>query len=127
MYVMTYEANYELNRYRKSFFGGSRPKLERSFDKEALYQKFHPRSRSQIVGLLANHNGHKYSHPPPADLASELAARTDHRDKGIRPLAPSVAVGNLFEDARLLGKGIAANLNIHRKIRAHVKGWINVD
>jgi len=51
----------------------------------------------------------------------------DHGDEGIGTLAPGVTVGNLFQDVGLFGKGITANLDIHREIRAHVERRIDVD
>jgi hypothetical protein len=51
----------------------------------------------------------------------------DHGDKGIRALAPGVAVGDLFQDVGLLGEGVAADLDIHAEIRAHVEGRVDVD
>ena len=51
----------------------------------------------------------------------------DHGDEGIRALAPSVAVGDFFEDVGLLGEGVAADLDIHGEIRAHVEGRVDVN
>ena len=51
----------------------------------------------------------------------------DHCDEGIRALAPGIAVGDFFQDVRLLGEGIAADLDVHGKIRAHIEGRVDVD
>ena len=51
----------------------------------------------------------------------------NHGDKGVRALAPDVAVGDLFQDIGLLGEGVVADLDGHGEIRAYVKGWINVN
>ena len=51
----------------------------------------------------------------------------DHGDEGIRALAPGVAVGDFFEDVGLLGEGVVADLDVHREIRAHVEGRVDVD
>ena len=37
----------------------------------------------------------------------------DHGDEGIRTLAPSVAVSDLFQDVGLLGKRVAPNFDVH--------------
>ncbi|OPZ35375.1 MAG: hypothetical protein BWY96_02775 [Spirochaetes bacterium ADurb.BinA120] len=51
----------------------------------------------------------------------------DHGNKAVRPLAPGVAIGQLFEHVGPLGKGLVADLDIHRKIGAHVEGRVDVD
>jgi hypothetical protein len=43
------------------------------------------------------------------------------------PLAPRIAVRNLLNDVRLLGERIPADLDIHRKIRAHVERRVDID
>ena len=60
-------------------------------------------------------------------IAHQHQPLIDHGDEGIRALAPGVAVGNLFQDVRLLGEGVVADLDVHREIRAHVKGRVDVD
>ena len=40
---------------------------------------------------------------------------------------PGVAVGDLFEEVRLFVEGLAADLDVHTEIRAHVKGRVDVD
>ena len=39
----------------------------------------------------------------------------------------SVAVGDLFQQVRLIVERLAANLNVHAEIRAHVKRRVNID
>ena len=52
----------------------------------------------------------------------------DHSDKGVRPLAPGIAVRDLFEDVGLLGKRVAvAYLNIHRKVGPDIERWVDID
>ena len=51
----------------------------------------------------------------------------DHRYEGIRTFAPGIPVGDLLKNIRFFGKGILANLDLHREIRADIKGRINVD
>ena len=60
-------------------------------------------------------------------VAHEDEAFVDHRDEGIRAAAPSVAVGDLFEEVRFLVEGLAANLDVHTEVRAHVEWRIDVD
>ncbi|MBT9177523.1 MAG: hypothetical protein DDT20_01857 [Firmicutes bacterium] len=60
-------------------------------------------------------------------ISHQHQSLVNHGDKRIGALAPGVAVGDLFQDARPLGEGIVANLNVHGKIRAHVKGRVDVD
>ena len=43
------------------------------------------------------------------------------------PFAPGIAVGDLFQDVGLLGEGVVADLDVHRKVRAHVKRRVNVN
>jgi len=40
---------------------------------------------------------------------------------------PGVAVGDLFEEVRLLVEGLAADLDVHAEVRAHVEGRVDVD
>ena len=47
--------------------------------------------------------------------------------KRIRAAPPGVAVGDLFEEVRLLVEGLAADLDVHAEIRAHVEGRVDVD
>ena len=42
-------------------------------------------------------------------------------------LAPGVAVGDFFQDVWLLGEGVSADFDVHRKIRAYVKRRIDVN
>jgi hypothetical protein len=51
----------------------------------------------------------------------------DHGNKGVRPFAPGVAVGDLFEDVGLLGEGVAADLDVHGEVCAHIEGRVDVD
>ena len=51
----------------------------------------------------------------------------NHGDERVRALAPCVPISQFFYDTRLFGEGVAADLNIHGKIRAHVKRRINVN
>ena len=60
-------------------------------------------------------------------VAHEDEAFVDHGDEGVRALAPGVAVGDLFQDVGLLGEGVAADLDVHGEIGAHVKGRVDVD
>ena len=43
------------------------------------------------------------------------------------PRPPGVAVGDLFEEVRLLVEGLAADLDVHAEVRADVEGRVNVD
>jgi hypothetical protein len=43
------------------------------------------------------------------------------------PLAPGVAVGDLLQDVRLLVEGLAADLDVHAEVGAHVEGRVDVD
>ena len=60
-------------------------------------------------------------------VAHEDQALVDHRDEGIRAAPPCVAVGDLFEEVWFLVEGLAANLDVHAEVRAHVEGRVNVD
>src|SRR6266850_5172273 len=51
----------------------------------------------------------------------------NHGDEGIRAAPPGVAVGDFFEEVRLFVEGLAANLDVHAEVRAHVEGRVNVD
>src|SRR4030042_808331 len=51
----------------------------------------------------------------------------NHGDEGIRPFPPGIAVGDLFQDVGLLGKGIVTNFDVHRKISAHVKRRVDIN
>ena len=60
-------------------------------------------------------------------IAHEDEAFVNHGDEGIRAAPPGVAVGDLFEEVRLFVEGLAANLDVHAEVRAHVEGRVNVD
>ena len=49
------------------------------------------------------------------------------RDERVRALAPGVAVGDFFEDVRLLGEGVVADLDVHAEVGADVEGRVDVD
>jgi len=51
----------------------------------------------------------------------------DHADKRIRAAPPGVAVGNLLQQVRFLVKGLAADLDVHGKIRTDIERRIDVD
>jgi len=51
----------------------------------------------------------------------------DHGYEGVGTFAPGVPVGNFLQNVGLLRERVAANLDVHGEIRAHVKGRINVD
>src|SRR5947208_8041091 len=60
-------------------------------------------------------------------IAHEDEAFVNHGDEGIRAAPPGVAVGDFFEEVRLFVEGLAANLDVHAEVRAHVEGRVNVD
>ena len=60
-------------------------------------------------------------------IAHEDEAFVNHGDEGIRAAPPGVAVGDLFEEVRLFVEGLAANLDVHAEVRAHVEGRVDVD
>ena len=60
-------------------------------------------------------------------VTHEDEALVNHGDEGICAAPPGVAVGDLFEEVRLLVEGLAANLDVHAEVRAHVEGRVDVD
>ena len=60
-------------------------------------------------------------------VAHQDEALVDHRDERIRAAPPSVAVGDLFEEVRLLVKRLAADLDVHAEVGAHVERRVDVD
>ena len=60
-------------------------------------------------------------------IAHQDQPLVNHCDKRISTLSPSVAVGDFFQDVRLLGEGVPTNFDVHREIRPHIKGRVNVN
>src|SRR5665647_2012608 len=46
-------------------------------------------------------------------IAHQHQPLVDHSYEGVSALAPRVAICNLFQDARLLGEGLVADLDVH--------------
>jgi len=68
--------------------------------------------------------------PPLAEqVAHQGQALVHHVQVGISALAPGIAVGHRFQDGLLLLHRVAlfADLHLHGKVGAHVKGRVNVD
>ena len=51
----------------------------------------------------------------------------DHADEAVGAAAPGVAVSDLFQQIGLLVESLAADLDIHREVRADIEGWVDVD
>ena len=60
-------------------------------------------------------------------VAHEDEAFVNHGNERIRAASPGVSVGDLFEEVRLLVERLAADLDVHAEVRAHVEGRVNVD
>ena len=60
-------------------------------------------------------------------VAHEDESFVDHGDERIGPLAPGVTVGDFFEDVRLLGEGVVADLDVHAEVGPHIEGRVDVD
>ena len=60
-------------------------------------------------------------------IAHEDQPLVDHRDERVRAPPPRVAVGDLLEDVRLLVECLAADLDVHAEVGAHVERRVDVD
>src|SRR5437762_179501 len=60
-------------------------------------------------------------------ISHQNQALKQHRNKRVGSPTPGIAIGDLFQQIRLLMKGLIAHLNIHAEIRADVEWWIDVN
>lgn len=60
-------------------------------------------------------------------IAHQNESLVEHRNEGVRTLAPCIPIGDLLQNVGLLREFVVANLDIHGEIRAYVERWVDVD